>query len=219
MTSHDLKAPLRGIASLAQWIEEDLSDKLTADTRHQMELLRGRVRRMEALIEGILAYSRATRFREKPESVDLERLAREVVELIAPRPPAQVTLDVPPATLRTYKVPLQQVLMNLILNARDAMPRGGRLEISTEADDDAVKINVRDTGVGIAPEHLTKIYDPFFTTKQIGKGTGLGLAVSYGIIRDHGGHITVESKLSEGTLFQITLPLATARQQLAAASD
>jgi two-component system, NtrC family, sensor kinase len=109
--------------------------------------------------------------------------------------------------------------MNLILNARDAMPQGGRLEISTEANEDSAVIEVRDTGLGIAPEHLSKIYDPFFTTKQIGKGTGLGLAVSYGIIRDHGGHIDVESKLGEGTSFQITLPLAATRQLFAAASD
>jgi signal transduction histidine kinase len=109
--------------------------------------------------------------------------------------------------------------MNLILNARDAMPQGGRLEISTESQNEAVVINVRDTGQGIAPEHLAKIYDPFFTTKQIGKGTGLGLAVSYGIIRDHGGHIDVESSLGVGTLFQITLPIGATRQIFATASD
>jgi signal transduction histidine kinase len=114
---------------------------------------------------------------------------------------------------------LQQVLMNLILNARDAMPHGGRLVISTESDEDSAVVEVRDTGLGIAPEHLAKIYDPFFTTKQIGKGTGLGLAVSYGIVRDHGGHIDVESKLGEGTRFQITLPLAATRQMFATASD
>ncbi|MGH9799286.1 MAG: sensor histidine kinase, partial [Blastocatellia bacterium] len=114
---------------------------------------------------------------------------------------------------------LQQVFMTLILNARDAMPRGGRLEIATEADLDSIIISFRDTGMGIAADHLARIYDPFFTTKQIGKGTGLGLAVSYGIIRDHGGHITVESQIGEGTAFQISLPIATAHLQLAAASD
>ncbi|MBO0800260.1 MAG: histidine kinase, partial [Blastocatellia bacterium] len=114
---------------------------------------------------------------------------------------------------------LQQVFMNLIINARDAMPEGGRLEIATEASADSVVIKFRDSGMGIDPEHLSRIYDPFFTTKQIGKGTGLGLAVSYGIIKDHGGHIDVESRPGEGALFLITLPLASARQQLATASD
>jgi len=114
---------------------------------------------------------------------------------------------------------LQQVFMNLIINARDAMPDGGRLEISTEAYEDSLVIRFRDSGMGIDPEHLSRIYDPFFTTKQIGKGTGLGLAVSYGIIKDHGGHIDVESKPGEGALFLITLPLASARQQFATASD
>lgn len=109
--------------------------------------------------------------------------------------------------------------MNLILNARDAMSLGGRLEIATDVNDDSISITFSDTGSGIEPEHLAKIYDPFFTTKQIGKGTGLGLAVSYGIIQDHGGHIAVESRPGEGTVFQITLPLATVRQQLATAGD
>ena len=113
---------------------------------------------------------------------------------------------------------LQQVFINLIVNARDAMPEGGRLEISTEAADQAVVISFRDTGVGISPENLARIYDPFFTTKLIGQGTGLGLAVSYGIIQDHGGHIAVESKPGAGSLFQITLPRIDARH-LATASD
>ena len=100
--------------------------------------------------------------------------------------------DLPPALGNAAK--LQQVFMNLILNARDAMPNGGRLELTTEEQIDTVLVMFRDTGGGIAPEHLAKIYDPFFTTKQIGKGTGLGLAVSYGIVQDHGGHMDVQSR-------------------------
>ena len=109
--------------------------------------------------------------------------------------------------------------MNLILNARDAMPRGGELEISTINDGGSVVISFKDTGVGITSENLSKIYDPFFTTKQIGQGTGLGLAVSYGIIHDHGGRISAESKVGEGTCFNIALPLTSPREQLASASD
>jgi signal transduction histidine kinase len=106
--------------------------------------------------------------------------------------------------------------MNLILNARDAMPLGGTLEITTESDIDSVYVSFRDTGTGIAPEHLAKIYDPFFTTKQTGKGTGLGLAVSYGIVQDHAGQISVTSEINQGTTFRLSFPAAQARQSVAA---
>jgi signal transduction histidine kinase len=102
---------------------------------------------------------------------------------------------------------LQQVFLNLFLNARDAMPNGGLLAITTSADGAAVRIEVADSGVGIAPEHLARIYDPFFTTKAPKKGTGLGLSVTYGIIREHGGTIEVESQVGQGTRFIIDLPL------------
>jgi len=103
---------------------------------------------------------------------------------------------------------LQQVFMNLILNARDAMPQGGWLTIETYTSDGMVCIDVVDTGVGIPPEHISRIYDPFFTTKGVGRGTGLGLALSYGIIQEHAGRIFVESKVGSGTRFMIKLPTA-----------
>ncbi|WP_437635679.1 GAF domain-containing protein [Sorangium sp. So ce854] len=209
VTSHDLKAPLRGIASLAQWIEEDLSDKLTGDTRHQMELLRGRVHRMEALIEGILAYSRATRFREKPESVNIERLAREVVELIAPKPPAQVTLDVPAATLRTYKVPLQQVLMNLINNAlKHAGRDDARVYVGACEQGDRVEFSVSDNGPGIAPAFQEKVWGMFQTLQARDKveSTGIGLAIVRKIVESRGGRTWVESDGKSGATFRFTWP-------------
>ena len=101
---------------------------------------------------------------------------------------------------------IQQVFFNLILNARDAMPRGGWLTIKTSADDDTVVAEVCDTGVGIKREDIKRIYDPFFTTKGIGRGTGLGLSVSYGIVQEHGGAIFVESVPGKGTTFQVALP-------------
>jgi signal transduction histidine kinase len=108
--------------------------------------------------------------------------------------------------------------MNLILNARDAMPNGGRLTVHTRAVDTSLVIDFRDTGVGIAPENIARIYDPFFTTKEVGQGTGLGLALSYGIIQEHNGRIFVESRPGEGAHFTIKLPTAFARQ-MQAASD
>ena len=106
---------------------------------------------------------------------------------------------------------LQQVFLNLFLNARDAMPGGGRLEVRTWSDGAIARVEVGDTGQGIAPEHLRRIYDPFFTTKAARKGTGLGLSVSYGIIQEHGGAIEVENRRAGGALFRLELPLAAAR--------
>jgi hypothetical protein len=107
---------------------------------------------------------------------------------------------------------LQQVLLNLFLNARDAMPTGGRLTVRTSAVNGdgpgLVRVEVSDTGVGIPAEHINKIYDPFFTTKGSQKGTGLGLAVSYGIIREHAGSITVDSQPGRGAAFRLEFPAA-----------
>ncbi|HEY1240368.1 MAG TPA: ATP-binding protein, partial [Bryobacteraceae bacterium] len=103
---------------------------------------------------------------------------------------------------------LQQVFLNLFLNARDAMPGGGILEVKTWTEDSSAKVEVADTGSGIAPEHLNRIYDPFFTTKAARKGTGLGLSVTYGIIQEHGGSIEVSNRRSGGARFRVDLPLS-----------
>ena len=106
-----------------------------------------------------------------------------------------------------HRVQLQQVFLNLFLNAGDAMPRGGWLTIATSMrDDGAAVVEVSDTGSGIPPDHLSRIYDPFFTTKDIGKGTGLGLSITYGIVQEHGGTMTCESAVEHGTRFTIALP-------------
>jgi hypothetical protein len=101
---------------------------------------------------------------------------------------------------------LQQVFFNLVLNAKDAMPSGGWLTLRAYADGDTVVAEVADTGHGIRREDVKRIYDPFFTTKGVGRGTGLGLAVSYGILQEHGGAVFVESTPGQGTTFQVALP-------------
>jgi two-component system, NtrC family, sensor kinase len=95
----------------------------------------------------------------------------------------------------------------LFVNARDAMPEGGELRILTDALDSKIEILVQDTGIGIGRENVKRIYDPFFTTKAAGKGTGLGLSVSYGIVQEHGGSISVESKPGIGTSFRLEFPV------------
>lgn len=218
--AHEVNTPLAGISSYSQMLMQQIPE---TDPRHQLlEKIHRQTSRASSIVNNLLNFSRVSDSRYAP--VDLNRVIDDTIQLLEAQlrnteieVARRYAEDLPLAPGDAPK--LQQVLMNLIINARDAMPHGGRLEISTEALDESVVINIRDTGLGIADEHLAKIYDPFFTTKQIGKGTGLGLAVSYGIIRDHGGHIAAESKLGEGTLFRITLPLAATRQLFATASD
>ena len=121
----------------------------------------------------------------------------------------QVSLELdesqPEAAIETGE--LQQVILNMILNAMQAMPDGGRLRIRTGVSNGMVEIAITDTGIGIAPPDIRKVFDPFFTTKEVGKGTGLGLSVSFNIVEKHGGTIKVESQLGAGTTFIITLPM------------
>jgi PAS domain S-box-containing protein len=220
--AHEVNTPLAGISSYSQMLMQQIPE---TDPRHQLlQKIHRQTSRASSIVNNLLNFSRVSDARLAP--VDLNRVLDDTIQLLE----AQLR-NTEIEVVRAYAdalplaagnaAKLQQVFMNLILNARDAMPGGGKLEITTATatDFEALRISFRDTGSGIAPEHLAKIYDPFFTTKQIGKGTGLGLAVSYGIVRDHGGDIVVESKLGEGTTFHISLPLAAARQQLATASD
>jgi two-component system, NtrC family, sensor kinase len=218
--AHEVNTPLTGISSYSQMLMQQVPE---TDPRHQLlEKIYRQTSRASSIVNNLLNFSRVSDARFV--MIDLNRVIDDTIQLLESQlRNTQIEVvrsyaaELPLAPGNAPK--LQQVFMNLILNARDAMADGGRLEISTEADADSVIIRFRDSGMGIDPEHLSKIYDPFFTTKQIGKGTGLGLAVSYGIVKDHSGHIDVESKMGEGALFTITLPLATARQQLATASD
>jgi signal transduction histidine kinase len=115
-----------------------------------------------------------------------------------------------------YEFKLQQVFLNLLLNARDAMPRGGWLTIATCVDHGKAVAEVSDTGSGIPAEHLARIYDPFFTTKAMGQGTGLGLAITYGIVREHDGEIQCESTPGQGTRFTLRFNAAAVESAAAA---
>jgi len=111
---------------------------------------------------------------------------------------------------------LNQVLMNILVNAGHAIEKRGTITIGTHAEGEFVYMSISDTGKGIAQEHLPRVFEPFFTTKPVGKGTGLGLSISYGIVRKHGGEIDVRSEVGVGTTFVIKLPI---RQAPAAAES
>ena len=209
VASHDLKAPLRGIANLSQWIEEDLGDRVTPEARDHLKLLRSRVVRMEALIDGILAYSRAGRSAGAPEPVAVRRLVGEVAELLAP--PAHVQIDIGDLpVLTTERLPLQQVFLNLIGNAvkHAAASPGARVVVGSALHPEGVAFLVSDNGPGIAPAFHEKIWGIFQTLQPRDKveGTGIGLALVKKIVQNRGGRVWVESDEGAGATFGFTWP-------------
>ena len=213
VASHDLKAPLRGIANLTQWIQEDLGDRVTGESAEHMRLLQGRVHRMEALIDGILNYSRAGRVRTAPEPVDTGALVHEVVELLAPGEGVQVEVEPDMPTLEAERVPLQQVFMNLIGNAVK-YGRGARKDVRVRVEwrpvRDAYQFTVADNGPGIAPEYHDRIWGIFQTLQARDKveGTGIGLSVVRKMVESRGGEVWVRSAAGEGAEFHFTWPRA-----------
>ncbi|ATB31245.1 PAS domain-containing sensor histidine kinase [Melittangium boletus] len=210
VASHDLKAPLRGIANLSQWIEDDLQGVMTEETREQMRLLRGRVQRMESLINGILDYSRAGRMRGRPERVDVGRLVAECVELLAPPESTHVELA-PNLPMLQYaeRVPLQQVFLNLLGNAfKHAAGADARVHVEVRPAEDFWEFSVRDNGPGIAPEYHERIWGIFQTLQardQV-EGTGIGLSVVKKSVEARGGRAWLESAPGQGATFRFTWP-------------
>ncbi len=209
VASHDLKAPLRGISSLSKWLEQDLGPRLTGQDQEHLRLLRDRANRLEALIDGILQYSRAGRQRSQVEQVDSERLVGETVELLAPPSTVRFETKGPLPVLRTERVPLQQVLMNLVGNALKYTRRADPV-VELEARDAGRfwEFLVKDNGPGIPCEHQQRIWGIFQTLepKDGGAGTGIGLSVVKKIVEAKGGRAWVESVLGEGACFHFTWP-------------
>jgi PAS domain S-box-containing protein len=211
VASHDLKAPLRGIANLAQWIQEDTGERLGAESIEHMRLLQGRVRRMEALIDGILAYSRAGRALSAPEPVDTGALVREVIELLAV--PQTATIKVPqvmPIVL-AERVPLQQVFLNLVGNAlkfTQAIRPDVWIRVEWRDADDRFEFRISDNGPGIDPQYHERIWGVFQTLEPRDKveGTGIGLSVVKKIVESRGGSTSLESARNRGAAFGFTWP-------------
>jgi signal transduction histidine kinase len=210
VASHDLKAPLRGIANLAQWVEEDLGAAMTVGAREHIRVLLSRVRRMESLIDGILAYARAGRGEGHHEEVDVGQLVQEVQELLSPPSglfAVTVTPDLPRVT--AVRAPFQQIWMNLLGNAfKHARREGAEIRIGAVDQGTAWEFAVADNGPGIAPQYHQRVFGIFQTLSARDKleGTGIGLATVKKLVESEGGRVWVESEAGQGATFRFTWP-------------
>ncbi len=210
--AHEINNPLSGVLAYTQLLARKMkSDKLPKEIAlDYLSKMESELTRSTRLIRNLLDFARQSppTLRE----VDINHVVNRAFDLVAHSAELQhiqVVKELDPSLPRLMadSEQLQQVCTNLILNAIQAMPEGGRLTLRTSTDDTQLKVEVQDTGCGISAENMRKLFTPFFSTKHEVKGVGLGLAVAYGIIQRHRGRIEVQSKEGEGTTFTIYLPL------------
>lgn len=205
--AHEINTPLTGISSYIQMLQKTLAGTHYAQILEKIEAQTDRVAR---IIKNLLTFARSPSDASF-QRVDLKESIEEILSLIDHKLKnmnirlALELASVPPLYAQGER--LQQVFINIILNALDAMPQGGELGIKLSQENEAAVVRVSDTGTGIRPEHLSHIFDPFFTTKGVGKGTGLGLSISYATVKEHDGRIQVRSDVGRGSTFTIILPV------------
>ncbi|MEL6354200.1 MAG: ATP-binding protein, partial [Cyanobacteria bacterium J06627_28] len=209
VTSHDLKAPLRAIANLATWIEEDIGSTLAPENLEQFELLKNRVHRMEGLINGLLEYSRIGRTHQSHEQVDTQELLDSIVDVLPKPGPFTVEIRSPMPIFQAKKVPLTQVLSNLIGNGIKHHSRAdGKVIVSVKELDKFYEFQVSDDGPGVPKAYHDKIFTIFQTLKARDEleSTGIGLSIVKKVIDAEGGEIFIESEDGQGTTFRFTWP-------------
>lgn len=207
--AHEVNTPLAVISSYSQMLGKQLRED---DPKAKiMGKIVAQSKRASEIANRLLNFSRTegTAFRE----LEVNGVISETLSLLEHQLKAakiRLRMELGSTTVRVHGDPgkLQQVFLNLFINAKDAMPRGGELQVRTSTPDSVFRIEIEDTGNGILEEHLQKIYDPFFTTKEMGRGTGLGLSVTYGIVQEHSGNIMVDSRPGQGTRFIVEFPAA-----------
>jgi PAS domain S-box-containing protein len=208
--AHEVNTPLTGISSFTQMLLEG-ADPEDPKTR-LLEKIERQTFRAAKIVNGLLNLSRLPSAAAGEVSpVDLNAVITDVLSLLEHQFQLQHIkvrreLSADPVMVTGFEHKLQQVFLNLFLNAKDAMPKGGWLSVTTSRKDGKAAVELADTGSGIPSEHLARIYDPFFTTKAIGHGTGLGLSITYGIVREHHGSIDCESVVGQGTRFVLEFP-------------
>jgi two-component system NtrC family sensor kinase len=205
--AHEVNTPLAVISTYAQMLGKQVAGD--EQKSRMLEKIARQTFRASEIVNSLLNFSKAST--AELSAVQLNRVIQETLSLLEhqlKKSAINIQIDLDPNLdeVKGNAGKLQQVFLNLFLNARDAMEPAGTLQVSTRRSENGVTVDIQDTGHGIAPEHLSRIYDPFFTTKSAKKGTGLGLSVTYGIIQEHGGAIEAISKPGEGTLFHLEFP-------------
>jgi signal transduction histidine kinase len=209
VVSHDLKAPLRAIFKLSEWIEEDLGNIMPEETKKNMQILRGRVFRLEGLINGLLEYSKVGRMNVIPERVDVQRTLKETIDLLNPPAHIQINIQKGMPVFQTKRYLLQQVFTNLISNAiKFNNKAAGIIDIAVADTGNFYKFVVEDNGIGIETAYHEKIFEIFQTLQSRDKqeSTGVGLAIIKKSVEDMGGSISVESTYEVGARFSFTWP-------------
>jgi two-component system, LuxR family, sensor kinase FixL len=209
VVSHDLKAPLRAIGSLADWIMADQHDRLDAEGQEHLRLLIQRARRMDALIDGVLSYSRIGRIREAVVAVDLNERVREVIDALAPPDHIAITVSPDLPVIRAEKTAIYQVLQNLIANAVRYLDKPqGQITIGCSDQGESWQFCVADNGPGIEMRHFERIFLLFQTlnSRDRVESTGVGLSIVKKIVELFGGQVWLESTVGEGSTFYFTVP-------------
>jgi len=215
--AHEVNTPLTGVSSYTQMLLGMIPE---TDPKHALlQKMQRQTDRASNIVGNLLNFSRSGNSTDF-DDINVNKLLDDTLQLLEPQlRKSQVVIakDYAKTAPKVYGDggKLQQVFTNLIMNARDAMFDGGTITLKTANGGQDVVIEVQDTGTGIDPENLKKVFDPFFTTKGVGNGTGLGLAVSYGIVQEHAGSIEATSEKGEGTTFKLVFPAAGKRQQRA----
>ena len=215
--AHEVNNPLASISSLIQMLQT--RQGVDAETREMLRLISTQIDRITQVLRDMMEFARARPPERAP--VDINRIVEASIRFASfdkafQRLHLSINNDEDAPLVLADADQLQQVFLNLLLNARDAMPEGGELLIETlyDATRHDVVVEISDSGTGIAPEHRAHVFDPFYTTKPAGTGTGLGLAVCYGIITAHGGHIEIAPHNGQGTTVRVRLPVEHSNEKL-----
>jgi signal transduction histidine kinase len=208
--AHEVNNPLGTILLYSHMLLEKRGRK--DSSREELEIIAKEATRCRDIVRGLLDFARQRKL--QIENIDLNKILIEILSLASKQPSFQKVeiikaLDPSLPLMSGDPVQLKEVFLNIVSNAGEAMPEGGKVTVSSRFNNGGgnIEVTIRDTGFGIPPENLNKIFMPFFTTKKIGQGTGLGLAIAYGIVKMHRGSIDVESKQKEGTTFVVKLPV------------
>jgi two-component system NtrC family sensor kinase len=206
--AHELNNPLYGIMNTLELLKTEVSPQ--SKRRKILEMAHSETIRLSDMLRKMLSFSKPDQ--EERQPVDINSIIDEIL-LLHEKQLRELDITIAPnfadglGRVNASKNQLRQVFLNMVANARDAMPDGGSLTVTTSNEADMIKVEVTDTGMGIPEENISKIFDSFFTTKDEVKGVGLGLSVCYGFIKEHGGDINVQSQVGAGTTFTITLPV------------